>query len=212
MLDSDEYGNPRTGQPITRYNWLGGKQRSSETLTGLVLMGVRLYNARNGLFLSMDPVYGGNATAHNYVYGDPLNKYDLDGRWCLLGKRKGGGCRGGRTWNKGVSFAHRHRVGLAAGAAGVACGMVSFGMAGVACAVGVGMLAGGVAKKWGNRKATWGHVGRAAIYGGGTSSLGFGLGAGARYGAGRALVRWFPRGGRHAKQFRSHRRSRSFRW
>lgn len=43
-LDSDEYGNPRAGQAATRYNWLGAKQRSTETLTGLTLMGVRLYN------------------------------------------------------------------------------------------------------------------------------------------------------------------------
>ncbi|MFE0097063.1 sugar-binding protein, partial [Streptomyces sp. NPDC059015] len=31
-LDSDEYGNPRAGQPATRYGWLGAKQRSAETL------------------------------------------------------------------------------------------------------------------------------------------------------------------------------------
>ncbi|KJY28957.1 hypothetical protein VR46_37555, partial [Streptomyces sp. NRRL S-444] len=30
-LYNDEYGNPRAGQPVTRYDWLGGKQRSSET-------------------------------------------------------------------------------------------------------------------------------------------------------------------------------------
>ncbi|MFD9972582.1 sugar-binding protein, partial [Streptomyces sp. NPDC059011] len=30
-LDSDEYGNPRAGQPATRYGWLGAKQRSAET-------------------------------------------------------------------------------------------------------------------------------------------------------------------------------------
>ncbi|MGW1268799.1 DNRLRE domain-containing protein [Streptomyces sp. NPDC002491] len=79
-LDTDEYGNARTGQPTTRYNWLGGKQRSSETLTGLTLMGVRLYNPVSGRFLSADPVYGGNANAYEYVNGDPVNRYDLDGK------------------------------------------------------------------------------------------------------------------------------------
>lgn len=80
-LDSDEYGNPRPGQAATRYRWLGGKQRSAETLTGLTLMGVRLYNPTTGRFLSMDPVYGGSANAYEYTYADPVNKYDLDGRW-----------------------------------------------------------------------------------------------------------------------------------
>ncbi|MDV5143139.1 RHS repeat-associated core domain-containing protein [Streptomyces sp. SBC-4] len=70
---------PRTGQPAVRYNWLGGKQRSAETLSGLVLMGVRLCNPQTGRSLSMDPVYGGNANAYDYVSGDPLNRYDLDG-------------------------------------------------------------------------------------------------------------------------------------
>lgn len=81
VLDNDEYGNPRTGQPAVRYNWLGGKQRSSETLTGLTLMGVRLYNPQSGRFLSVDPLYGGNANLYDYCTADPVNCYDLDGRW-----------------------------------------------------------------------------------------------------------------------------------
>ncbi|MFD9244535.1 DNRLRE domain-containing protein [Streptomyces sp. NPDC059556] len=80
VLDNDEYGNPRNGQPATRYNWLGGKQRSSEALDGLVLMGVRLYRPQAGRFLSIDPVYGGGANAYEYAGADPVNKFDLDGR------------------------------------------------------------------------------------------------------------------------------------
>jgi len=83
-LDSDEYGNPRAGQQATRYAWLGGKQRSTETLTGLTLMGVRLYNPASGRFLSTDPIYGGNANAYDYCSANPLNCYDLDGRWGWL--------------------------------------------------------------------------------------------------------------------------------
>ncbi|UYQ64487.1 DNRLRE domain-containing protein [Streptomyces peucetius] len=83
-LDSDEYGIPRTSQAAARYNWLGAKQRSTETLTGLTLMGVRLYNPTTGRFLSMDPLYGGSANAYEYANADPLNRYDLDGRWAIF--------------------------------------------------------------------------------------------------------------------------------
>ncbi|MFD9357894.1 DNRLRE domain-containing protein [Streptomyces sp. NPDC060031] len=79
-LDNDEFGNPRAGQAATRYNWLGAKQRSSDTLTGIILMGVRLYNPVTGRFLSADPVYGGGDNAYAYP-GDPVNQFDLDGRW-----------------------------------------------------------------------------------------------------------------------------------
>lgn len=82
-LDNDEYGNACTGQAATRYGWLGGKQRSTETLTGLSLMGVRLYNPVSGRFLSADPIYGGNANAYDYVHTDPLNQFELDGRICM---------------------------------------------------------------------------------------------------------------------------------
>ncbi|MFF3395950.1 RHS repeat-associated core domain-containing protein [Streptomyces sp. NPDC002669] len=78
-LDSDEYGNTRPGQEATRYNWLGAKQRSAETPNGVILMGARLYDPRNGRFLSVDPVYGGSANAYSYP-ADPVNQYDLDGR------------------------------------------------------------------------------------------------------------------------------------
>ncbi|MEU1091572.1 DNRLRE domain-containing protein, partial [Streptomyces sp. NPDC005892] len=79
VLDTDEYGNPRPGQQPTRYGWLGAKTRSTETLTGLTLMGVRLYNPTTGRFLSTDPVPGGNANAYTYPL-DPINQYDLNGK------------------------------------------------------------------------------------------------------------------------------------
>ncbi|MFI5620337.1 DNRLRE domain-containing protein [Streptomyces sp. NPDC051567] len=79
VLDNDEYGNPRTGQPATRYNWLGTEQRSSETLTGIQLMGVRLYNPVTGRFLSPDPVPSGSPNYYGYP-ADPISMVDLDGR------------------------------------------------------------------------------------------------------------------------------------
>jgi RHS repeat-associated protein len=80
-LAYDEYGNPEADTTATRYGWLGGKQRSSETVTGATLMGVRLYDPTTGRFLSTDPVSGGNANAYEYCDADPVNAFDLDGRW-----------------------------------------------------------------------------------------------------------------------------------
>ncbi|MFJ5841436.1 polymorphic toxin-type HINT domain-containing protein [Streptomyces shenzhenensis] len=80
-LDTDEYGKPRSEQKAVRYGWLGGKQRSSETVSGFTLMGVRQYNPGTGRFLSVDPEYGGNANAYEYCTADPINCTDLDGKW-----------------------------------------------------------------------------------------------------------------------------------
>ncbi|MFD0507038.1 RHS repeat-associated core domain-containing protein [Streptomyces chiangmaiensis] len=84
----DEYGNPETGTTATRYGWLGGEQRSSETVTGATLMGVRLYDPASGRFRSVDPVPGGNANAYEYCSGDPIDCYDLDGKWGVWGHIK----------------------------------------------------------------------------------------------------------------------------
>ncbi|MFG3493817.1 DNRLRE domain-containing protein [Streptomyces sp. NPDC047928] len=94
-LDNDEYGNPRAGQQAVRYNWLGAKQRSAETLTGLVLMGARLYNPATGRFLSIDPVRGGTANAYEFSFADPVNRPDVSGRLVpalILGARAAWAC------------------------------------------------------------------------------------------------------------------------
>ncbi|MFI9149822.1 DNRLRE domain-containing protein [Streptomyces sp. NPDC053367] len=84
-LDNDEYGKPREGRPAGRYGWLGGKQRSAETPSGVTLMGSRLYQAETGRFLSRDPVPGGNANPYEYCSGDPVNCYDLSGQYSTGG-------------------------------------------------------------------------------------------------------------------------------
>ncbi|WP_406003453.1 DNRLRE domain-containing protein [Streptomyces sp. NBC_00829] len=84
VLDADEYGNPRAGQAEARYDWLGAHQRSGETVTGLTLMGIRLYNSGTGRFLSIDPVNGGSCNSYDYVCADPVNMLDLDGRMTAL--------------------------------------------------------------------------------------------------------------------------------
>lgn len=86
--EADEFGNPIDTSP-GRYGWLGTEQRSTDTPGGLVLMGARVYNPATGLFLSVDPVRGGNLTQYTYPL-DPINQFDLDGREC-------GPCRGSKV-------------------------------------------------------------------------------------------------------------------
>ncbi|MFL6090457.1 MAG: RHS repeat-associated core domain-containing protein [Aeromicrobium sp.] len=78
---ASEYGLTEAGygNPATQYGWLGAKQRSNDSIGGLVLMGVRLYNPRTGLFLTQDPVPGGSDNPYTYPV-DPVNMFDLDGR------------------------------------------------------------------------------------------------------------------------------------
>ncbi|MFJ4965609.1 DNRLRE domain-containing protein [Streptomyces sp. NPDC088729] len=80
VIDTDENGASRTGKTAPRYGWFGRNQRSGETLTGLVLMGARLYDPASARFLQTDPVFGGNCNAYDFVCADPVNGTDLDGR------------------------------------------------------------------------------------------------------------------------------------
>ena len=73
----DVWGRQLTGS-ATRHGWLGAKQRTQDVLTGLTVMGVRLYNPATGLFLQPDPVYGGNDNTYTYP-PDPINKCDASG-------------------------------------------------------------------------------------------------------------------------------------
>ncbi|MEU2738132.1 RHS repeat-associated core domain-containing protein [Streptomyces sp. NPDC007095] len=91
VMAADEYGNPLAGTSTSRYDWLGGKQRSSETPTGDLLMGARLYNPSLGRFLQTDPVFQGSATAYDYANQNPVTGYDLTGtrgnsnaQWCRV--------------------------------------------------------------------------------------------------------------------------------
>ena len=137
----DEYGNPINSTTPTTYGWLGAKQRSSNTPSGLVLMGARLYNPATGEFLSIDPVPGGNANPYNYVDADPINKFDLDGN-CWWG------CSVWRHVRHAVSH-HWASVARYAGhvALGVAAGALMLGVCAGTGGIGC-MLAG--AAIWGS--------------------------------------------------------------
>jgi RHS repeat-associated protein len=82
---ADEYGTPRDTATIgqRRYGWLGTKQRAADTPGGLTLMGVRLYNPTTGRFLSTDPIAGGSCNDYEYVCANPVNAFDLDGRYSV---------------------------------------------------------------------------------------------------------------------------------
>jgi len=61
------------------YGWLGAHQKNEANLSGLVLMGARVYDPTSGRFLSIDPILGGNAGPYLYP-ADPVNQFDLSGQ------------------------------------------------------------------------------------------------------------------------------------
>ncbi|WP_261570657.1 RHS repeat-associated core domain-containing protein [Frankia gtarii] len=78
--ESTEFGSPYfPSSAYPRYGWLGAKQRSRDTLSGLTLMGVRLYDPNLGRFLQTDPEPGGSDNAYDYAHQDPYNSFDLNG-------------------------------------------------------------------------------------------------------------------------------------
>ncbi len=104
---TDEFGVGPVENGGFRLGWLGTKERfTSSTSTGIMRMGVRLYDPRVGRFLSVDPIEGGNANDYAYV-DDPVNMFDLDGK-CGVGnpfKKCGKGHKGRtlRGFLRGVS-------------------------------------------------------------------------------------------------------------
>jgi RHS repeat-associated protein len=150
--ESNEFGVPYfTSSAYPRYGWLGGKQRSHDTLASIVLMGVRLYDPNTGRFLQTDPVPGGSTNPYDYANQDPYNNFDLDGRWCVFGKNRNGSCRGARQ----VSSVTKHWRGVAqfgimtaavivggviiAGSGGAGSGLAAYGVSmAIGAAAGIG--------------------------------------------------------------------------
>jgi RHS repeat-associated protein len=130
---TDEWGVGQT--PANRLGWLGGKERfSTGGSLGLVRMGVRLYDPSLGRFLEVDSVEGGSANDYDYAWQDPINNFDLDGRFSCKRNRI---CRGARYVYRHVnvsyggciavcvtaSFAHGHLY-----ASGGCCGLLDRGV------------------------------------------------------------------------------------
>lgn len=110
LFDYDEFGTPSSAQADQRYGWLGGKQRSGDALGGVLLMGVRLYLPSTGRFLSTDPMAGGSCNAYEYVCGDPVNSFDLDGRCRTIRWTWNASCRPSGSYREAL---HAH-ISLAA--------------------------------------------------------------------------------------------------
>ncbi|MCZ4102237.1 RHS repeat-associated core domain-containing protein [Streptomyces sp. H39-C1] len=137
VLDADEYGNARPGQPTARYAWLGGKQRSDEALSSIVLMGARLYNPATGRFLSTDPVTGGSSNAYDYGAQNPLIHSDTSGKFWLFNFSR---------WKGHIAFgftteqAREMMQGYLWGAAGFIGGLCSWALAGIGAAICMGVV------------------------------------------------------------------------
>ncbi|MFJ9777308.1 DNRLRE domain-containing protein [Kitasatospora sp. NPDC101157] len=174
VLDYDEYGQPRAGQGAVRYGWTGAKLRSADTPGGgLVLMGVRLYNGATGRFLSVDPVYGGNANAYDYVYGDPLNRYDLDGNICFSCGWNRAKSFARKTWNENKQTIITWGVGITVAGG---CTILTGGAGAAGCAYLGGAVGGAVGYRYGySGPRSYGGYARATIVG--SVTAGFGGGA-----------------------------------
>jgi RHS repeat-associated protein len=65
----------------TTERWTGKWSKKLDTTTNLIEMGARPYDPALGRFLSVDPVDGGSLNNYEYAGQDPVNAYDLDGRF-----------------------------------------------------------------------------------------------------------------------------------
>jgi RHS repeat-associated protein len=74
---------PETTTGTTDAGWLGQYGKLTDHTSGttpVTDMGARPYRADLGRFLSNDPIEGGCANKYVYVFGDPVNKNDVNGK------------------------------------------------------------------------------------------------------------------------------------
>ena len=128
----DPYGNPVGTVPdnsagTADWGWLGQHQRTLDHPSGLnpvIEMGARVYQPDTGRFQQTDPIEDGTTTNPYSYVPDPINQYDLNGQWCMLGTIKTVGpdgkthkkCRGRRVAQRISGVARWTGIGLAAGA------------------------------------------------------------------------------------------------
>ena len=87
------------------YGWLGVHQKAEDNLSGLVLMGARVYNPTTSLFSASDPVYQGNANPYTYP-SDPVNQFDLSGNRSIPTRKELKDLRKGKVCGSLKCFEH----------------------------------------------------------------------------------------------------------
>jgi RHS repeat-associated protein len=162
----DEYGVALSASSaslvLDRYGWLGKQQRETDSTTGLILMGVRVYDATLGRFLSVDPVHGGSANNYDYVGADPINQFDLDGRICVLGRNPNGSCRGAGSLRRAGAWLSKNACKIKANLGWSAGGMLLYSPFRYALIVGLGLSGVGAVAAGVLLTAGWYAVGRVA--------------------------------------------------
>jgi hypothetical protein len=165
----------------TTYTGVTHQYRLGETAswTNVPLANVTLNSndPTTGRFLSTDPVYGGNANANEYTNADPVNRYDLDGKW------------GFRKWAGG--FWRRNSGAIVGLGFAANCSAATVGWGTVACSVAGGAIGNMVSYRYSTprRKRHWGGYYATAWRGAVRGGLGHGAG---RYGHyfSRPASRW----------------------
>jgi RHS repeat-associated protein len=82
---TDEWGRSPVPAPGRLGPWGTHLRFVADGRTGIVRMGVRLYDPGAVRFAEVDPVEGGSCNDYDYVCADPVNGLDLDGRCGWLG-------------------------------------------------------------------------------------------------------------------------------
>lgn len=124
----DAYGNvaSSTGAALNPFRFVG---QYTDDETGFVYLRARYYDPATGQFLTKDPVEGGSCNDYDYACADPINKFDLDGQFCLTGKNKNGTCRSvARGVKRSTKFGRRLGVQVNACVGYVVAGCVAAGV------------------------------------------------------------------------------------
>jgi RHS repeat-associated protein len=113
----DPFGTPLAGHPDTApgnfdYGWLGQHQRPLEREAGIatIEMGARQYVPKLGRFLQVDAVEGGSSNDYDYVGGDPVNEFDLDGLCTSNERAANPNCIDTRQTHGSVDYTARRRT------------------------------------------------------------------------------------------------------
>jgi len=92
----DPWGAQLSGAGL-EMGYLGAWERPTDPVSGLIQMGARSYSPSLGSFITEDPVFGrmgvgASADRYLYVWDNPLNYYDLNGRETCVSTPLGSVC------------------------------------------------------------------------------------------------------------------------